>query len=233
MARLIVVDDEPGVRAMLRAHLEPLGHQIREASDGAALRRLLGEEEAQLVLLDLNLPGENGLDLARTLRARYPCGIIMLTADARIENQILGLDGGADDYVTKPCELAELAARVNAVLRRRSGPGDGRITFGEYVVDLRQFRLLTARGTVVELLPAEMDLVAAFAIHQGRVLSRDELLRLAPARSGDPFDRSIDSRVTRLRRKLERDPRRPSLIRTVRAVGYIHLPDAPREPVAE
>jgi DNA-binding response OmpR family regulator len=227
MAEIIVVDDEPDVRAMLAAALGFAGHAVRGAADGEELRRLLAERPAALVVLDVGLPGDDGFRLARWLRERHDPGIVMLTgADAEID-RVVGLEVGADDYIAKPCALAELRARIEAVLRRRKPPGDdgrgsGTHRFGPYCFDAKRFALTTADGADVPLSPMELDLVAAFALHPGKTLSREDLLRLAPPRGSDSFDRSIDTRVTRLRRKLEADPAKPELIKTVRAAGYIH-----------
>ncbi|MGF6233230.1 two-component system OmpR family response regulator [Inquilinus ginsengisoli] len=225
---LIVVDDEAPLRGMLREHFARLGYRVREAGDGREFRRLLAEDGyapgSEVALLDVSLPGESGFELARFLREQHSLGIIMLTAAGSLIDRVVGLEGGADDYVTKPFDLEELAARVSAVLRRRAAlvsarEADGR--FGPYRLDLATYQLLGEDGVPVELLSTELDLVVAFVTHRGRVLSREDLLKLAPGRAEDPYDRSIDGRIMRLRRKLEVDPRGPALIRTVRGVGYI------------
>ena len=227
MAEIIVVDDDPDVRDLLTEVLEGAGHKVRRAADGAGLRRLVEAAPAALVVLDVGLPGESGLDLARYLRERFDPGIVMLTGAGGVIDRVVGLEVGADDYVTKPFAVAELRARVEAVLRRR-GPrpdalSEGSVRFGPYVFDRKRFVLTAAAdGTEVPLSAMEIDLVAAFALHPGRAFSREELLRLAPARDGDSFDRSIDNRITRLRRKLEADPEKPELIKTLRGAGYIH-----------
>ncbi|MEK0083024.1 response regulator [Benzoatithermus flavus] len=225
MAELIVVDDEADLRLMLADYLGLAGHGVRLAADGGELRRLLEERPADLVLLDVGLPGEDGLKLARWLRERHDPGIVMLTGADTVIDRVVGLEVGADDYVTKPCDLGELRARIDAVLRRRRPKAaslpEGFLPFGPYRFDTRRFRLCTAAGEEVPLSEMELDLVAAFATHPGKVLGREDLLRLAPPRGEDSFDRSIDNRITRLRRKLERDPARPELIKTVRGAGYI------------
>lgn len=227
MADIIVVDDEPELREMLAEALGAVGHAVRLAAGGEELRRLVAERPPALVLLDVGLPGEDGLRLARWLRERHDPGIVMLTAADAVVDRVVGLEVGADDYVAKPCPLAELRARVEAVLRRRpyrdaAGPPDGTVRFGPYLFDTRRFLLLGADGREVPLSPMELDLVAAFALHPGEALGREDLMRLAPPRDGDSFDRSIDNRVARLRRKLEPDPGRPGLIKTLRGAGYIH-----------
>jgi DNA-binding response OmpR family regulator len=228
MAQLIVVDDEPDLRTMLTEYLTLAGHEVRSAADGGTLRRMVAKVRADLVILDVGLPGEDGFWLARWLREHHDPGIVMLTGADTVIDRVVGLEVGADDYLGKPFDPAELRARIEAVLRRRS-PGvasrplpEGLLAFGPYRFDTKRFRLTDAAGAEVPLAAMELDLVAAFATHAGRALSREDLLRLAPARDGDTFDRSIDNRITRLRRKLERDPAKPELIKTVRGAGYIH-----------
>ncbi len=224
MARIAVVDDEADIREMLVDFLGSKGHEVIVAADGAALDEVLAQGSApDLFVLDVGLPGRNGLEIARTLRASLDPGIIMLTGTGDLVDRVVGLEIGADDYLAKPVALAELAARIAAVLRRRAAaaPVEG-VAFGAFRFDLRAFSLLDTAGQAVDLSPMEVDLVAAFATNPGRVLSRDELMRLAPPRDGDSNDRSIDHRVTRLRRKLEADPDHPQLIKTVRGAGYIY-----------
>lgn len=228
MAELIVVDDEPDLRAMLTEYLTMSGHRVRPATDGADLRRLLSEAVPDLVVLDVGLPGEDGFWLARWLREHHNPGIVMLTGSDTVIDRVVGLEVGADDYLGKPFDLAELRARIDSVLRRRAPRGaprtlpQGTLPFGPYRFDTKRFRLTNSAGEEVQLAAMELDLVAAFAIHPGRALGREDLLRLAPAREDDSFDRSIDNRITRLRRKLERDPAKPELIKTVRGAGYIY-----------
>ncbi|MFO1039844.1 MAG: response regulator transcription factor [Geminicoccaceae bacterium] len=226
MADLIVVDDEPDIRQLVGDYLSLAGHEVRMASDGQDLRRQIGEAVPDLVLLDVGLPGESGFQVARHLRERYGCGIVMLTGADTVIDRVVGLEVGADDYVTKPFDLKELKARIEAVLRRRRPRGEplapGIVPFGPFRFDTKRFRLLGADGAEVALAPMELDLVAAFASRPGRALGREELLKLAPPRGDDAFDRSIDNRITRLRRKLERDPEKPELIKTLRGAGYIY-----------
>lgn len=226
--RLIVVDDETDVRRMLEDYFGAAGFHVRSTGDGNGLRRLLDQEAADLVVLDLGLPGEDGLSLARWLRERHDLGIVMLTgADTQLD-RILGLEVGADDYVGKPFAPRELAARIEAVLRRRR-PADtisplptGALRFGRYVLLSDPLRLFDGEGADQDLSLMELELIQAFAANAGRALSRDRLLDLAPPRGDEPFDRSIDNRITRLRRKLERDPAKPELIKTVRGAGYLY-----------
>lgn len=224
MARIAVVDDEEDVRDMLADYLGSIGHEVVTAGDGAELARLLDAGEAPaLFVLDVGLPGQDGLELARMLRRRLDPGIVMLTGAGDLVDRVVGLEIGADDYIAKPVALPELAARIDAVLRRRrpdTSEAEG-LRFGAYRLDLRAFRLVDRGGRPVDLSPMEVDLVAAFATNPGRVLSRDDLMRLAPPRDDDSNDRSIDHRVTRLRRKLEDDPEHPQLVKTVRGMGYV------------
>ena len=194
------------------------------------LRQQLREAPADLVVLDVGLPGEDGFGLARWLREHHNVGIVMLTGADTTIDRVVGLEVGADDYLGKPFDLAELSARIEAVLRRRPPRSsmraqqlpEGILPFGPFRFDIKRFRLTTAAGEELPLAEMELDLVAAFATHPGRALGREDLLQLAPARGDDTFDRSIDNRITRLRRKLERDPAKPELIKTVRGAGYLH-----------
>ncbi|MBB5224101.1 DNA-binding response OmpR family regulator [Amaricoccus macauensis] len=223
MARIAVVDDEVDVREMLADYLGSIGHEVVTAGDGAGLEGLLANGDAPaLFVLDVGLPGQDGLELARMLRGRLDPGIVMLTGAGDLVDRVVGLEIGADDYIAKPVALPELAARIEAVLRRRRPvvAVEG-LPFGTYRLDLRAFRLVDGAGRPVDLSPMEVDLVAAFATNPGKVLGRDDLMRLAPPRDDDSNDRSIDHRVTRLRRKLEDDPEHPQLVKTVRGMGYV------------
>ncbi|SOC36757.1 two-component system OmpR family response regulator/two-component system phosphate regulon response regulator OmpR [Rhizobium subbaraonis] len=222
MADLIIVDDDQALRYMLADSLSLAGHDIRLAGDAGELATHLAGRAPELVLLDISLPGEDGLSIARRLQAQGDIGIIMLTAADDVVDRIVGLEIGADDYVVKPFSIAELKARIDAVLRRRRARGDKIVPFGSFSLDLRRWRLLTAGGSDLGLFPTEIDLVAAFATNPGKLLSRDEILRLAPAHGSDPTDRSIDTRIARLRRKLEDNGADPDLIETARGNGYIY-----------
>lgn len=222
MARIIVVDDEPALARMVEDFLSGAGYSVLIAHDGTALRRALAEETAELVLLDVGLPGESGLDLLTYLRAEHDLGVIMLTGAGEVDDRVAGLERGADDYVPKPFGLAELKARIDAVLRRRRTMHASLIAFGPLRLDLKRWELLDADGAPLPLMGTEVDLVAAFASHPEKVLSRDDILRLAPAHGEDPLDRSIDTRITRLRAKFERLGLDPDLIRTARGSGYIY-----------
>lgn len=227
-ARVIVVEDQADVRALLEDCLTAAGHAVRATGDGVGMRRLLEAGPADLIVLDLGLPGEDGLSLARWLRERYDLGIIILTGADTTLDRILGLEVGSDDYMGKPFAPRELVARIEAVLRRRRPAGPqadlppGAIRFGRYRLLQRPRRLVDEAGIEVPLTGMELDLVEALAANHGRALTRDRLLDLAPPRGDEPFDRSIDNRITRLRRKLERDPAKPELIKTVRGAGYLY-----------
>jgi two-component system, OmpR family, phosphate regulon response regulator OmpR len=230
---IIVVDDEPEIREMLADYLGHAGFKVSTAEDGATLRRLLEDQAADLVILDINMPGEDGLSLARYLRANTRIGIVMLTAAGEVVDRIVGLEMGADDYLPKPVDMRELLARVRAVLRRMESvpekpaaepPGTRKIGFGACQLDLDAHKLYDAAGEEVPITSMEFDLLKAFAEHPNRVLSRDQLLDLAHNRDWEPFDRSIDIRIARLRRKVETDPSKPQVIKTVRGAGYIFVP---------
>jgi two-component system, OmpR family, phosphate regulon response regulator OmpR len=233
-AHIIVVDDEPEICEMLADYLGHAGFRVSKAGDGAALRRLLEDQAADLVILDINMPGEDGLSLARYLRANTEIGIVMLTAAGEVVDRIVGLEMGADDYLPKPVDMRELLARVRAVLRRMQArperavdaeaAGSKKVCFGACQLDLDAHRLYDAAGEEVPITSMEYDLLKAFAEHPNRVLSRDQLLDLAHNRDWEPFDRSIDIRIARLRRKVEADPSKPQVIKTVRGAGYIFVP---------
>jgi DNA-binding response OmpR family regulator len=225
-ASIIVVDDEPDLREAVAEHLAAERHRVREARDGAALRSLWSEEAADLVILDIRMPGEDGLSLARWLRDQAGPGegpaIIMLTAAGEVVDRVVGLELGADDYIVKPFDLRELSARIQAVLGRVRERRQIRI--GRAWLDVARGRLQYEDGTSAELRPSELALLRAFLDRPGRMLTRDDLLDLAPAGEDEVFDRSIDMRISRLRQKIEADPREPSVIRTLRRAGYIFVP---------
>lgn len=230
MADLIVVDDDPPVRMLLLQVLARGGHELREAGSVAELRRQLALAPADLIVLDVTLPDGDGLALARELRARPDGpGVLLLSGLGEAVDRIAGLEAGADDYLVKPCEPAELLARVAMILRRRrpaefaSTSGAG-LRLGPWWIDAEEHRARHADGRSLRLAPAELALLILFARHPGRVFSRDELLDLAPGRGDEPFDRSVDHRIARLRAKLGDDGRRQALIRAVRGRGYIHRP---------
>ena len=227
-AHIFVVDDEPEIREMLVEYLELRGYQVTALDGGAALRRAVADVEPDLVLLDINMPGEDGLSLARFLRETTTVGIVMLTAAGEVVDRVVGLEVGADDYLAKPVDLRELLARVKALLRRmealKQAPSQTaeEIPFGRCRLDLAAHRLINADGEDVPLTSMEFDLLKAFADHPNRILSRDQLLDLAHNRGWEPFDRSIDIRIARIRRKIEADPSKPEVIKTIRGAGYMY-----------
>jgi DNA-binding response OmpR family regulator len=227
--RILVVDDDPDLRWMVEKYLSKHDFEVTLAEDGEKMRAALERQQFDLAILDINLPGEDGLSLARYLRSNYRIGIIMLSAAAEVFDRIVGLEMGADDYVTKPFEPRELLARVKSVLRRfqeaaeRAPESRSRVAFGEFTLDLDAHQLLDKDGEAVSLTSMEFDLLKAFAENPDKVLNRDQLLSLSHNRDWDPFDRSIDIRITRLRRKIEVEPSRPQVIKTVRGAGYIFV----------
>jgi DNA-binding response OmpR family regulator len=235
-ARIIVVDDEAEVRDMIHEYLAEQGYVVTTASSGAEFRAMLQEHAPDLVILDVRMPGEDGISLARHVRENHGAGIIMVTAAAAVVDRIVGLEVGADDYIAKPFDPRELLARVKSVLRRvaaaraadapapRPEAPDHAVPFGRCLLDLPSHTLKTRNGEEVPLTSMEFDLLKAFAEHPNRVLTRDQLLDLAHNRDWDPFDRSIDIRIARIRRKIEPDPAKPQTIKTVRGAGYIFVP---------
>ncbi len=236
LPHLVLVDDEPDVRSTVREYLELHGFRVTEAEDAARFRQLVeAGGEFDLVILDSAMPGEDGLSLARFLRETTDLPMIMLTAAGEVVDRIIGLEMGADDYVAKPFDLRELLSRIKAVLRRAEGGSAAataagkEVPFGELRVDLEGRKLFDAVGDEVTLTAMEFDLLKAFVENPNRVLSRDQLLDLAHHRRWEPFDRSIDIRVGRLRKKVEQDPRKPTLIKTVHGVGYVYAPRDSRD----
>jgi two-component system phosphate regulon response regulator OmpR len=230
VTHIAVVDDEAEIRSSIDEYLTMHGFKVSQADGGTALRRLFAKNnEIDLVILDIRMPGEDGLSLARWLREHAKVGVIMLTASGETVDKITGLEVGADDYVPKPFDLRELLARVRSVLRRVAAMPTkptmpDQVRFGRFILDLGAKRLSVEGGDDIPLTSMEFDLLKVFATHPNRVLSRDQLLDLAHGRGSEPFDRSIDIRVARLRRKIEPDPDRPKTIKTVRGAGYIFIP---------
>jgi DNA-binding response OmpR family regulator len=231
--RIFVVDDEQAAREMVGDYLTMHGFSVTLCDGGGSLRRLMDEGKPDLVVLDLNMPEEDGLSIIRGLKAKADVPIIMLTATASPIDRVVGLELGADDYLAKPCELRELVARIRSVLRRSTergpvaapAPPTRRVRFGTKWLDLDSHKLCDDAGAAQALTKSEFLLLKAFAEHPKRVLSRERLLDLADARDPDAFDRSIDVRITRIRKKVEPDPANPRFIRTVRGTGYIFQPD--------
>lgn len=229
---ILVCDDETDVREMLAEYLAKRGFRVTPAGSGQELREVLAAGPVSLVLLDINMPGEDGLSVLRALRAEGSLPVIMLTAAGETVDRIVGLELGADDYLGKPVDLRELSARIRAVLRR-AGAAEAepepeaerkRFPFGKAWLDIEAARLTDEQGADIPLTAMEFSLLKLFARNRGRVLNRDQILEGAHDQSWDPFDRSIDIRISRIRRKIERNPQKPEVIRTVRGVGYIYDP---------
>lgn len=230
---IYVCDDEDDLRAMLAEYLGKHGFEVRQAGSADEARALLANEKPDLMLLDINMPGEDGLSLLRSIQGEDAPRVIMLTAAGETIDRIVGLEMGADDYLAKPVDLRELVARVRAVLRRAGKAGEegtstdskGRIRFGKAWLDLEAAKLFDEEGNSLPLTSMEFNLLKLFAQNKGRVLNRDQILEGAHDRAWDPFDRSIDIRISRIRKKIEPNPTKPVTIRTVRGLGYIFDPD--------
>lgn len=228
ISTLLIVDDDREIRSLLADYLETNGYRVFAAADGNGMWKLLEEKRPELLVLDLNLPGEDGLSLCRKLRVTSSLPVIMLTARAEPLDRILGLEMGADDYLPKPFEPRELLARIKSVLRRSralpaSEAGDhvDRLCFAGWVLDVNARHLVHPDGRLIMLSGAEYRLLHVFLEHPNRVLNRDQLLGMTQGRDADPFDRSIDIQISRLRQKLGEDARSPQIIKTVRNGGYV------------
>ena len=228
---IVVVDDEATQRQLLLDYLGKQNFRVAGADSGTALRRLVERETPTLVLLDIGLPGEDGISLARWLREKSArTGIVMVTAAADPVDRVVGLETGADDYISKPFEPRELLARVKSVLRRLTvavapPPATTRLRMGRRLLDLDSRVLVDpASGTQESLTASEFDLLKVFVDNPNRPLNRDWLLEVVAHREMDSFDRAIDLRITRLRKKIEVDPSHPDAIRTVRGIGYMFVP---------
>ncbi len=237
---ILVVDDDPQIRSMIERYLTKEGFSVILAENGAAMDAALEEHPIDLVLLDLVLPGEDGLILARRIRDKSEIGLIILTGKGEMIDRVVGLEMGADDYVSKPFHLRELLARIKSVLRRSAArmgapaapaasapeptptPAEKtRARFAGWSFDFVKLELTSPAGETVPLTTGESNLLVAFIKHPNRVLDRDRLLDLVANRDWSPFDRSVDTQVVRLRRKVEENPSAPALIKTVRGAGYI------------
>jgi two-component system phosphate regulon response regulator OmpR len=231
--RILIVDDDRDVRESMGEYLAGHGYEVALAEGGEAMRRALKAAVPDVVLLDLNLPGEDGLTLARWLREQHDLAIIMVTAAGDVVDRVIGLEVGADDYLAKPFDPRELRARLKSVLRRTRGgerggkpaAGGRRVKAGTCTLDLDTHQLLDAQGEELPLTSMEFDLLRVFVERPNQVLSRDQLLTHTRNREWEPFDRSIDIRIARLRKKIELDPEKPRVIKTVRGAGYLFIPD--------
>ncbi len=233
---ILVVDDHSEIRDLLKRFLEQHGMRVSCARDGKEMKRLLDEREFDLLVLDLMMPGEDGLTLCRELRVKSRLPIIMLTAMGEETDRIIGLEMGADDYLAKPFNPRELLARIKAVMRRTQAeiqPVPEALTrdlrFDRWLLDINRRELVDEEGVGMSLSTAEFDLLKVFLERPQRVLSRDQLLDLARGREAVAFDRAIDTLVSRLRRKLERDPKNPELIKTIWGGGYLFAADVTQE----
>jgi two-component system, OmpR family, response regulator len=233
---LLIVDDDREIRDLVSRFFVKHGYKVSAAADGRTMEAALAVGRFDLVILDLMLPGKSGLELCRDLRARSPIPILMLTAMGDETDRIVGLEMGADDYIAKPFNPRELLARVRAILRRTgtaavetaSGKPAGtpkRMRFAGWSLDLGRRRLEAPDGLIVELTTGEYELLIAFAERPQRVLTRNQLLDLARGRDAAPFDRAIDVQVSRIRKKIEADPKAPEMIITVRGDGYMFTPE--------
>lgn len=231
---VLIVDDDPQVVELLRDYLENHGLRVASAANGSQMRQLLTRQSIDLVLLDLGLPGEDGLSLMRWLREQWHGSVIILTGRGEAVDRVVGLELGADDYVAKPFDLRELLARVRAVLRRSSvgagASGGGVLEFNGFRLDTKGRALFRECGTEVPLTNGEYALLLAFLQAPHKVLSRDELLNATHGRDAGPYDKTIDVQVGRLRRKIERDATQPELIKAVRGAGYLLTADVRRLP---
>ena len=232
---ILVVEDDRETRALIAKYLRTNACNVTTATDGREMIRAMTDRRVDLLILDVMLPGEDGLSLCRKVRAESQTPIIMLTARGEDVDRILGLEMGADDYLAKPFNPRELLARINAVLRRQAAAqtasatnGAIALTFAEWRIDFRLRELRNPAGARVAMTSAEFDLLRTCCERPGRVLSRDSLLDLTQGRSAGSFERSIDVLVSRLRQKMEQDPREPTLIQTIRGGGYMFSPEVHR-----
>jgi len=234
---ILVVDDDPDICELLEDYLGEQGYRVIATSTADAFRTALPEHNPDVVLVDVGLPGEDGLSLARHVREHFDVGIIMVSGAGETVDRIIGLEVGADDYLAKPFDPRELHARVKSVLRRYKnqsgntrgevGPDSGesrQVRFGVGLLDLGSCRLLDVDGREIPITAMEFELLRVFAERPNRTLSRDQLLNLTQNRDWDPYDRSIDIRIARLRRKVEPEPERPVYLKTVRGMGYMFVP---------
>jgi DNA-binding response OmpR family regulator len=225
---LLVVDDDTGVLDLLRRYFTGQGFEVSTAANGAEMRDALTRTAVDLVMLDLGLPGEDGFELTRQLRKSWNGALIIITGRGESVDRVVGLELGADDYVTKPFDLRELLARVRSVLRRahqNATPDDAAnqvaFQFGNFLLSPQSRTLRTTGGATIALTTGEYELLRVLVEHPNRVLSRDDLMEHIHGRNAGPFDRAIDVQIGRLRRKVESDPANPELIRSVRGAGYL------------
>ncbi len=227
-ARILVVDDEPDLREMVSEYLTGHGYSVTAVASGAAARAVMAAESFHLAILDVRMPGEDGLSLARHLREHYRLAIIMLTAANEPVDRVIGLEVGADDYVAKPFDPRELLARIRTLMRRFNAPPaaapnqTASLTLGPLLLDHQRRAVFHRDGHEISVSTYEFALLELFAEHPNKVLTREDILHRAPVHAPDQFDRSVDIRIARLRRKIERVPDKPELIKTVRGAGYVY-----------
>jgi len=230
--RILIVDDDPEICDLLAGFLRQHGMEVDTAADGEAMFDAIAARQPSLIVLDIMMPGEDGLSLCRKLSAQGNIPVIMLTAVAEEADRIVGLEMGADDYLSKPFNPRELLARIRAVLRRASTASQASgslLCFGSWQLDPGRMELTRTDGTLVPLSSGEFRLLQVFAEHPQQVLSRDFLLERTHGRESGPYDRSVDIQLSRLRRKLGDDPKEPQLIKTVRSGGYLFSPPVQRK----
>jgi two-component system, OmpR family, response regulator len=230
-AHILIVDDDSRIRQMLTRYFEQEGYRVSVAGDGAEMLVQLSAKTVDVILLDVVMPGDDGVTLAREIRARSNIGIIMLTGRGEVLDRVVGLEVGADDYIAKPFHLREVLARVKSVLRRRKlvseipstdrESTDQTVRFDGWLLDTARRQLVSPKGEDVLLTTGEFDLLTALLKHPGRVLGREALMDLTRGRSWEVFDRTIDAQIARLRKKIEADPKKPALVKSVRGVGYV------------
>ncbi|MET0240794.1 MAG: response regulator [Sphingobium sp.] len=232
---ILLVDDERSIRDPLSAFLQKNGYRVTSAADAESARRALGANAIDMLILDIMMPGEDGLSLCRHVREKGEMPIILLTARSEETDRIVGLEMGADDYVVKPFSPRELVARIKTILRRagagaarEAAPPARRFVFGEWALNTDDWTLTGADGVGIPLSTADYRLLVAFLERPRQVLTRDQLLDLTQGREANPFDRAIDNQISRLRRKIEPDPKVPTLIKTVWGGGYMLSSDVTR-----
>ncbi len=227
MPYILICDDEEDLREMVIDYLGERGYRVEGVPDAEGLRAALGRTSPELIILDVRMPRESGITALTNLRAESRIPVIMLTAASSIVDRVVGLELGADDYIGKPVDLRELEARVKSVLRRTEpanttaiNDNQGLVPFGHCTLDMHSARLFSEDNEEIPITSMEFALLKTFTSNRGRVLSRDQLLELAHNRGWEPFDRSIDLRISRLRNKIEKNPKKPEIIKTVRGIGY-------------
>lgn len=226
--QLLVVDDDPQICRFLQRYLSHEGFDVLIARDGAEMRKALSEGTIDLIILDLNMPGDDGLTLTREIRRTSRVGIIILTGKEGSVERVVGLELGADDYVSKPFDERELLARIRSVLRRSAASraeggraAGGTLAFDGFILDIDRRELRRREGTIVALTTLEFDLLVILAWNSQQIMTREKLLEMAAGRDWTPYDRAVDTAVVKLRRKMELNARQPCIIKTVRGVGYV------------